>query len=608
MFEHNSLILEINLNKNEEKTIDLKQMLPLGKLECESNLLVEKSYDGLNFTKVDIKDDFLDQTVRFLKLTSESNTNVKIYAGLGYIISHDDKMTDLFTNCNGWGGADGIYSFNLEKEKETYDQKDDTTLFVFGDTFAGATEGLRRLEPTAMVNNTLAYYKQGEIDFVVNRGDTENYISLFEPNEAIRQRGYIASNLVRYSSNIVYHPYISALNPQEDVEVTFDLHGKNIVNKIEIENYHEEPDFGLDQAKRGAKRIDIYVSDNDEDFYFYKQIELDKYSLNNPIYIIDVNIFSRYIRFVFPLGEDFNQGGLNKLDKVVGLKKVFFFNEKEQLFDISVSANSEANYKLANAWYWLQDGIRHLDDFYIFPTVVEEDLNGLAGFEFKISGTCMIKCKIKNQKIDFNNAFMREVPLFNLSDNKEYILPAAIFNNNGEDEKADGYVYFYGYYNDCPKFMRSLIVGRIKPENLDNLNELRYFDGESWVKDMTKAAPLLDHISCEMSVQLISEGENAGKYLAVFQYDVNGPYLAYAIGESLTGPFSEPRIIYRAKEVDEMYKGTTYAYNAKSHLHLSSPKDILVSYNVNDTSMENNKKDYTIYHPRFLNFHDNSND
>lgn len=607
MFKHNSLILEMNLNKDEEKIVDLQQMLPLGKIEHEGELSIEKSYDGENYQKVEVADSFEDQTARYLKIAASKKTKIKIFAGLGYLLSHDEKMTKLFTNHDGWGGADGIYSFNLESESETYDQKEDKTMFVFGDTFVGATEGLRRLEPTAMVNNTLAYYKQGNIDFVVNRGETENFISLFEPDKTIRQRGYIASNLVKYSKDIDYPPYISALHPKRNVELTFDFHGKNQIKNIKVENYHKEPSFDLDQSKRGAKRIDIFTSDNDIDFSFYKTVKLKKYGLDKPLESIDVDINSRFVKFVFPIDADFNHGGLNSKDRVVGLKKVYFYNE-EQLFDISVKANSEANYSEAKAWFWLQDGIRYKDDFYIFPTVVEEDLNGLEGFEFKISGTCMIKCKIVDQNIDFKNAFMREVPLFNLSDDKEYIFPAAILNNNGKDEKADGFVYFYGYYNDRPKFVRSLIVGRIKPENLDNLNQMRYFDGKNWVKDMTKASPLLEHISCEMSVQPIVEGENKGKYLAVFQYDVNGPYLAYAIGESLVGPFSEPRIIYRAKEVDEMYKGTTYAYNAKSHLHLSSPRDILVSYNVNDTSMKNNKMDYTIYHPRFLNFHDNSDD
>ena len=137
---------------------------------------------------------------------------------------------------------------------------------------------------------------------------------------------------------------------------------------------------------------------------------------------------------------------------------------------------------------------------------------------------------------------------------------------------------------------------------------LEYFDGEKWVNDMNKAKSILTHVSCEMSVQKIVEGENKGKYLAVFSYDTNGPKVAYSIGEIVTGPFSEPRIVYITEEVENYNKGTTYTYNAKAHLHLSTPRNILVSYNCNDMSMCKNKEDFSIYHPRFLNLTDTSND
>ena len=145
-------------------------------------------------------------------------------------------------------------------------------------------------------------------------------------------------------------------------------------------------------------------------------------------------------------------------------------------------------------------------------------------------------------------------------------------------------------------------------KDLEDLNNLEYYDGENWVNDMNKAASLLEHISCEMSVQKIIEGENKGKYLAVFQYDSTGDKVAYAIGETVHGPFTKPRVIYLTEEVNNYNVGTTYTYNAKAHLHLSKPKDILVSYNCNDMSMKKNKLDYTIYHPRFLNLKDTSND
>ena len=216
-------------------------------------------------------------------------------------------------------------------------------------------------------------------------------------------------------------------------------------------------------------------------------------------------------------------------------------------------------------------------------------------------GVAYLKLNIADNKIDYKNVTMRTVPLYRFEHNREYMLPIAIYQENE-------YAYFYGYYYQRDTFIRHLIVSRIKLEKIEDLNNLEYFDGNDWVKDMNKSKSILTHVSCEMSVQKIVEGENAGKYLAVFQYDTNSPKVAYSIGESVTGPFSKPRIIHVAEEVTSYNSKTTYSYNAKAHLHLSSPKNILVSYNCNDMSMAKNKEEFSIYHPRFLNFIDTSND
>jgi hypothetical protein len=88
-----------------------------------------------------------------------------------------------------------------------------------------------------------------------------------------------------------------------------------------------------------------------------------------------------------------------------------------------------------------------------------------------------------------------------------------------------------------------------------------------------------------------------GQYVAVFTYDVQSPYLAYATSPTPWGPFTDPRIIYVAPERGKRI----YQYNAKAHPHLSSTKDgILVSYNQNTASMDENMSDGRIYGPRFL--------
>jgi hypothetical protein len=293
---------------------------------------------------------------------------------------------------------------------------------------------------------------------------------------------------------------------------------------------------------------------------------------------------------------------------MAGLSKVRFYGDQgEQYFDVACASDSIFFSEPKKKWFWLQDGVVYNDNFYIFPVVVEDDLSGPEGYQFKISGTCMIKCQIKDGKLDYLHPVSRQVPLYNLIGGKEYILPSAIYYNNGPDEKADGYVYFYGYFNNPALYYRQMIVARIKPDDLDDLNNLLYFDGQNWVRDLSKAQPILKRVSTEMSVQPLTEGYYKGKYLAVFDYDTNTPVLAYAIGDSLTGPFSEPRVFYITPEPTKFNK-ETYTYNAKTHLHLSTEDQILVSYNCNDMIMAHNKANFDLYHPRFLTLKETSKD
>ena len=600
MIKHNEILFKCELNANRYKIIDLKCILPLGKIDYVGNIKVELSYDNKNYFNVDVKDSFNDETARYIKITSDVDQEVTIYMGLGYVAIKNTEFEQHFINRHGWTGADGIYSFNLERE-EDYNQMKDKTLFVFGDTFCGQVndEG-NRIEPTAMVNNTLGYYHKGEVEFEIARNELGAYESLFEPNKEMSKVGYLAKNLTQYLGDIELKPFISEMDFDKDIEITFDIKGLHTINKIAIENYHDDPEYGVSTTKRGVKTIDLYTSLDGINYQIIRRLNLYDYSKERPLNVYKFTFDARYIKFVIPSNKH-QEGRETIKDKIVGLKKVYFYQEKGLLHDVETTSNTEFFNKYANIWYWLQDGIIKDNTLHIYPGIIEEELNGIEGFEFKMNGVAHIKMNIVDGKVDYRNVKMREVPLYLLENDKEYMLPIAI-------HKEDEYCYFYGYYNERKKFLRHMIVARIKFDELEDLNNLEYYDGENWVNDMNKACSLLEHISCEMSVQKIVEGENKGKYLAVFQYDSTGDKVAYSIGETVHGPFTKPRVIYLTEEVSNYNVGTTYTYNAKAHLHLSRPKDILVSYNCNDMSMKQNKLDYSIYHPRFLNLKDTSND
>lgn len=598
MIKHNEKLVSVILKKNEETFIELDRIYPLGNIDYKGELKILLSYENKKYFSYKVEGNSFDnETARYLKITSSIDQEITIYMGLGYYVEKNLEMTSLFERAHGWNGGDGIYSFNLEREKD-YNQQNDRTLFVFGDTFVGhARKDKVRIEPTAFVNNSFGYYQNGKIDFEIARNEYHALVSLFEPDRRMQVKGYNAKNLVRYHGDIRVRPYASSLDPNHDIELKFDFNEVHHIVKVDIENFHDTPRFGAIDIEMGVRELEIYSSIDDKEYQFIGKYNLSLYSEENPLNSIELNVDAEFIKFVIRIENNQTE------EQMVGLRKVYFYSKKGMLFDVLCTTNSEFAYdeEKPYSWFWLQDGVMYNNKFYIYPCIIEHDHNGIEGFEFKIKGVARLEMDVIDGKVDYQNVEMKEAPLYRLVGDKEYILPIAIYS---EDE----YCYFYGYYNERSIFMRNLIVGRIKKTHLHDLNHLEYFDGENWDKDFTKAKSLIQHVSCEMSVQKIVEGENKGKYLAIFQYDTNGPKVAYSIGETPYGPFTKPYIIYHTPEVDDYNPGTTYTYNAKAHLHLSSPRKILVSYNCNDMSMKKNKEDYTIYHPRFINFIDTSND
>jgi lysophospholipase L1-like esterase len=171
-------------------------------------------------------------------------------------------------------------------------------------------------------------------------------------------------------------------------------------------------------------------------------------------------------------------------------------------------------------------------------------------------------------------------------------------------EDGDGYVYVYGQTSGVG--CRSLCVARVLPEKFADWMQWRFFDGETFVDDIARSRPLLDHISCEMSVTPVLRGKRKGQFLAVFQYDTKSRYVAYAYGQTPWGPFTEARKVYRGEE--EALHKTAYLYNAKVHNHLSYPDKVLASYNVNATDPAGTDANGHLYLPRFVLLEDTSTD
>ncbi|MEO1077419.1 MAG: DUF4185 domain-containing protein, partial [Bacteroidota bacterium] len=157
----------------------------------------------------------------------------------------------------------------------------------------------------------------------------------------------------------------------------------------------------------------------------------------------------------------------------------------------------------------------------------------------------------------------------------------------------DGFLYVYGVRND--PFIKQLLVARVQPSAIADFSTYRFWNGREWVADLDAAVPVTDRVSNELSVSPLADG----RYLLVFQLDALGRDVAVRVGQSPVGPWSAPIRVYEAPE--PATDPDTFVYNAKAHPHLSSPGELLISYNVNTFDFFGDFfADADIYRPRFI--------
>lgn len=226
-------------------------------------------------------------------------------------------------------------------------------------------------------------------------------------------------------------------------------------------------------------------------------------------------------------------------------------------------------------WYWMGDGVALGEAVYLTAYRIRSTgKGGVFGFEF--TGTTMIKLP-RTSRPPFADQEQFDTPFFipETEDRGGVDFGGAIMANTKEAGayNPDGYLYIYGVQND--PLVKKLLASRVRPEDIENFEAYRFWDGAGWVEDINAAAAITGRISNEHSVTPLPNG----KYLLVYQEDAIGRDVAVRIGESPVGPFGPSRPIYTCPEPS--FDEDWFTYNAKAHPHISGPGELLISYNVN---------------------------
>ena len=245
-------------------------------------------------------------------------------------------------------------------------------------------------------------------------------------------------------------------------------------------------------------------------------------------------------------------------------------------------------------YYWLGDGFRHQGNgnTYIFGyRVIDRPEYEIFGFD--IMGGALITLP-SGSEFPFEDQRQVKLPFFYKTKPQvvgTYGAGILVNTEYAGMPNPDGYLYVYGVKDPG----KELLVSRVKPDDIEDFGAWRFWNGEKWVRDFTKAAAVTDSVSNELSVTPLPNGQ----YVLVFTAGGTDPTVDVRIGESPIGPFLPVRTVWDCSEALE--EPEFFAYNAKAHPSLSQPGELLISYNVNSFAFWDQVRDYpNLYRPRFF--------
>lgn len=245
-------------------------------------------------------------------------------------------------------------------------------------------------------------------------------------------------------------------------------------------------------------------------------------------------------------------------------------------------------------YYWFGDGFVNQADnnsINIFGYRVFDKSE--ASWDFEVRGVTLLTIPAGSQA-PFDQRSEIDLPLWmNIDSLGAGTFGSGIYVNTEEAgaPNPDGYLYIYGLLDPGKK----LVVSRVKPSDLKNAEEWRFWNGKEWDVDINNVQPITDRVSNEVSLTPMKDG----RYLLVFQADGIGEHTSIRIGESPIGPFGPLQQIWHVPELSE--PPGIIPYNAKAHPVLSDENRLLISYNTISFDYFNDILKYPhMYRPRFF--------
>jgi hypothetical protein len=164
--------------------------------------------------------------------------------------------------------------------------------------------------------------------------------------------------------------------------------------------------------------------------------------------------------------------------------------------------------------------------------------------------------------------------------------------------RVDKFVYIYGYEEKPGKFFppRKLLVGRAPADKLADFDSWRFLGANSeWKSDVKDAVSQADELATEFSVSYLPDLK---RYVLVTTEKGLSDRIVGRFATVPEGPWSEPVLLYKCPEMKANKK--VFCYAAKTHPHLASGNELVISYVVNAFELGPVVNDAELYWPRFV--------
>jgi hypothetical protein len=240
-------------------------------------------------------------------------------------------------------------------------------------------------------------------------------------------------------------------------------------------------------------------------------------------------------------------------------------------------------------WFWLFGGYYAGGKLHIFlPRMEKSGAGGAFGFK----GMDLWLGSVSNPLDDPTKwkITYKEVPFAQFDKSPRRSFGSAVM-------RIEKFAYIYGYEETPgkPFSTRKLLLARAPADRLDDFDSWRFYANGQWKADVKDAAPSIDGLGTEFSVGYYS---GLKKYLLVTTENALSDRITGRFADSPEGPWSEAAVLYTCPEMKADRRAFTYA--GKAHPHLSSDRDVVITYAVNSYDFAPVINNAELYWPRFV--------